>query len=362
MAHEDSDRSEKATPHKLEKARREGSVARSADLTAVGVLAAMVVTLLAGGWKAMEQTASLMQLVFSRAGTAEWSADSMMAWVGQLAIAALQILSPLFLAVVIAAVLVNMLQSGPVFSARPLAPDLDRINPAKGFKRFFSLRILYETAKSVFKLVLLGAVVYTVIRAAVPGMLALSTLDAKAYGKILIDLCGSILVKLVFVLLALALLDLIHARHEFAKRMRMSKRDVRNEVKNREGDPRVRSRIRSLRKEVLKRSRATRNLPSADVLITNPTHLAVALRYRHGQTGAPQLVAKGAGELAGKMREVAARHGIPVVQNRALARVLFREVECDSAVPEKLFPQLARILVWVYTMREARQRKQELVA
>ena len=362
MANQDSDRSEKATPHKLEQARKEGSVARSADLSAAGVLAAMVVMLLAGGWKAMEQTARLMQLIFARAGRTEWSADAIMAWVGQLAMAALEILSPLFFAVAIAAVLVNLLQSGPVFSATPLSPDLDRINPAKGFKRFFSLRILYETAKSLFKLVLLGAVVYTVIRAAIPGMLALSALDAKAYGKILIDLCGSILVKLVFVLLALAMLDLIHARRDFAKRMRMSKRDVRNEVKNREGDPRVRSRIRSLRKEVLKRSRATRNLPSADVLITNPTHLAVALRYRHGESSAPQMVAKGAGELARKMREVAARHGIPVVQDRALARVLFREVDCDSAVPEKLFPQLARILVWVYTMREARQRAQGAAA
>lgn len=362
MANQDSDQSEKATPYKLEKARRDGSVARSADLTAVGVLAAMVVTLLACGWNAMEQTARLMQMVFSRAGTTQWSADSVMAWIGQLAMVALEILSPLFFAVAVAAVLCNLLQSGPVFSAKPLAPDLDRINPAKGFKRFFTVRILYETAKGLFKLVMLGTVIFAVIRHAVPGMLALSALDAKAYGKILIGLSGSVLLKLVFVLLALALLDLIYSRRDFAKRMRMSKRDVRNEAKNREGDPRVRSRIRALRKEVLKRSRATRNLPSADVLITNPTHLAVGLRYRHGESGAPQLVAKGAGELAGKMREVAARHGIPVVQNRSLARVLFREVDCDCTVPEKLFPQLARILVWVYTMREARERKHESAA
>jgi flagellar biosynthetic protein FlhB len=130
---------------------------------------------------------------------------------------------------------------------------------------------------------------------------------------------------------------------------------VRDEAKNRDGDPRIRAKLRELRKEMLKRSKALRRLPGADVLITNPTHLAVALSYEHGKAGAPQVVAKGAGDIARKMREVASRHHIPIVQNRPLARALFREVDYDGYVPEKWYPQIARIMVWVYAMRETRR-------
>jgi len=173
---------------------------------------------------------------------------------------------------------------------------------------------------------------------------------------VLIGLSGSLLAKLVATLLIVAMIDLAYTRWEFTKRMRMSKRDVRDESKQREGDPRIRARIRALRKEMMKRSKAMRNLPNADVLITNPTHLAIALRYRHGETGAPQLIAKGAGDLAQKMRHVASRHHIPIVQNKLLARTLFREVDHEGYVPEKLYAQVAKIMVWVYAMREAKEK------
>jgi flagellar biosynthetic protein FlhB len=159
-------------------------------------------------------------------------------------------------------------------------------------------------------------------------------------------------VKLVFALLAIGVIDLAYSRWEFAKRMRMSKRDVRDEAKHREGDPRIRARLRELRKEMLKRSKSMHKLPSADVLITNPTHIAIALNYDHGKSAAPKLVAKGTGDVARKMREVASRYHIPVVQNRTLARALFREVDYDGFVPEKWYPQVAKIMVWVYSMRE----------
>jgi flagellar biosynthetic protein FlhB len=137
--------------------------------------------------------------------------------------------------------------------------------------------------------------------------------------------------------------------------MRMSKRDVKDEAKNRDGDPRIRARIRELRKEMLKRSKSMANVPKADVLITNPTRIAIALTYDHGKSAAPRVVAKGAGDLAKKMRETAQRHQIPIVQNRPLARALFREVDYEGYVPEKWYPQVAKIMVWVYSMREAKR-------
>jgi flagellar biosynthetic protein FlhB len=135
----------------------------------------------------------------------------------------------------------------------------------------------------------------------------------------------------------------------------MSRKEVRDEHKEREGDPRIRARLRELRREALRRSMAARRTASADVLLTNPTHYAVALRYVHGEMQSPQLVAKGAGSLAASMREIAARHRVPVVQNPPLARELYRSLEVDHHVPPALYAQVARILVWVFAMREARE-------
>jgi flagellar biosynthetic protein FlhB len=355
MADQDFDLSEEATPYKLDEARKRGSVAKSADFTAALVLAAMVGVLYAGGWDGVRQSVRLQQAILTRATLLDWTPDGIAVWLGQLALAALHILAPLFLALAIVAILVNLFQTGPVFTVKPLAPDFDRINPSSGFKRLFSLRTIYEAVKSIFKLIILGTVAYFAIHEATPGLIKLSVIGPRGYAKLLLDLTGSVLVKLVFTLFVIGIIDLAYTRWEFAKRMRMSKRDVRDESKQREGDPRIRARIRELRKETLKRSKAMQNLPKADVLITNPTHLAVALSYRHGEAGAPQLIAKGAGELARKMRTVASLHHIPVVQNKELARALFREVDYEGFVPEKWYAQIAKIMVWVYAMREEKQ-------
>ena len=139
--------------------------------------------------------------------------------------------------------------------------------------------------------------------------------------------------------------------------MRISHRELKDELKHREGDPRIRARLRELRRELLKRSMALRNTRNADVVITNPTHVAVALRYVHGEMASPQLLAKGAGAVATAIRRIAARHGIPVVQNPSLARKLFHELAVDQAVPPALYAPVARILVWVFAMRDARERR-----
>lgn len=355
MAEQDSDLTEEATQHKLDEARKKGSVAKSNDFNIVAVLSALVLILYANGWDGYRQTVKLQLAILERAGHTGWDFDNMMQWLGQLWLAALSIMGPLFMALAIAAILVNVLQVGPIFTLHPLSPDFDRINPASGFKRIFSMRTLFEAGKSIVKLVILGSITYFSVSASLPGLIGIASLDPKGYSQVLITLCAGILGKLVITILILGVLDLGYIRWEFAKRMRMSRRDVKDEVKHREGDPRIRSRIRELRKEMLKRSKATSKLPTSDVLIVNPTRLAVALCYKEGASGAPQVVAKGAGDLAKKMREVAFRHQIPIVQNRVLARTLFREVDFDGYVPEKLYPQVAKIMVWVHTMRKARQ-------
>ncbi len=361
MAEQDSDRSEAATQHKLDEARKKGSVAKSNDVTATAILAALVAAIYGSGWESMRSALRMQQLMLGQSSRLDWSVDGMAGWLGQLVVGMLTLLAPLFLALAIVAILANVAQTGPIFSFHPLKPDLDRLNPANGFKRLMSVRTLFDGAKSLVKLAILGTVVYVLVKDAVPGLLGLSMLEPKGYAQQLIAMAAALLSKLVLTLLFIALVDLGFSRWEYAKRMRMSKRDIKDESKNREGDPRVRSRLRELRKEMLKRSKSMARLPSADVLITNPTHLAVALCYDHGTSGAPQVIAKGAGEMAAKMREVANRHHIPIVQNKLLARALFKEVDYDGYVPEKLYPQIAKIMVWVYAMRASRRSSGRVV-
>lgn len=355
MADQDADRSEQATQHKLDEARKKGSVAKSIDFISMGILGGLAVWVYGNGWEALRHSLRTQQKVLARAGQRDWSTDGMAAWLGSLLLDTLSLMGPLFLTLVVVAVLANVAQTGPIFSFFPLKPDLSRINPATGLKKLFSLRILFEAFKSVLKLAVLGSVLYALVKARIPGLIGLSMMDPKGYARIFLGLAGALLLKLVLVLLVIALLDMVYTRYDFGKRMRMSKRDVREESKNREGDPRIRARIRELRREMLKRSKSLAKVPSADVLITNPTRIAVALSYQHGTSGAPKVVAKGAGELARTMRQLAGKHQIPIVQNRLLARALFREVDYDGYVPEKLYPQLAKIMVWVYSMREARR-------
>lgn len=361
MASQDADLSEQATPYKLDDARKKGSVARSNDLNALAILAALVATIYGSGWDAWRRVLRLQQTILAHGTQADWSVDGMGAWLGQVLVDMLSIMGPLFLTLAVVAVLINVFQTGPIFSFHPLIPDLNRLNPATGFKRVFSMRTPFDTAKSLLKLAILGSVAYYLVRDAIPGLIGLPSMEAKGYSRMLIGLVAALMVKLVLTLLFIGLADFGFARWEFAKRMRMSKRDVKDESKNREGDPRIRARIRELRKEVLKRSKGLAKVPSADVLITNPTRLAVALRYRHGESAAPQVIAKGAGEMARRMRALAASHQIPVVQNKMLARILFREVGEDAYVPEKLYPQIAKIMMWVYTMRDARRASGKVI-
>lgn len=351
MADQDLDQTEDATQHKLSEARKKGSVAKSQDFVSMTMLATACVVLFANGRDMLGEILRLQRQVLVHAPVGQWTVDSISHWGSELLWAMLNLMGPVFLALIVAAVVANLFQTGAVFSLHPLTPDLTKLNPSNGIKRLFSMRTLVDTGKSLFKLLILCGVMYTTLKQELPGLIGLPTADPHHYPDLLLGLSGSLLTKLVLVLFVVGLLDLMYARWEFSKRMRMSKREVKDEAKNREGDPRIRSRIRQLRKEMLKRSQSLAKVPSADVLVTNPTHIAIALSYKHGASTAPQVIAKGAGDMAQSMRKLASRHQIPIVQNRTLARALYREVNNEGYVPEKLYPQVAKIMVWVYAMR-----------
>lgn len=350
MVEQDVDRSEQATPFKLQKAREQGQTARSADATAC---AAFLVAMLYLSWQGVQASIELLQVcrsVLAQAGRAETAALWPLAV--DVGTQAARVLLPLFLALPLAAAVACIAQTGMVFSFEPMHADFQRVNPAAGFKRIFSRRTLFEAARASLKLVLLCGASAMALFSLLPQFPALSALPPAAFLHTLVQDVAALGWKIGIALAVIAAADVLFTRREFERRMRMSTRELKDEYKNREGDPRIRGRLRELRRELLKRSQSVRNTRTADVLVTNPTHYAVALRYVHGEMEAPRLVAKGAGQLAAAMRAIAARHRIVVVQNPPLARRLFREAGIDEYLPADFHAEVARIIVWVFALRE----------
>lgn len=352
MADQDLDRNETATPYKLEKAREKGQVAKSSDVVSVVVYASAIVYSLSQGWDAVRTQFLFDQMLLAQVGHATAGIEVLWPLVAHMLQNALVWQLPLFMALVIAAILGNVGQTGPLLSFEPLKADFDRLNPVSGFKKIWSLRALFDTARSCIKLTLLSGVVFYALMDMAPHFFNLSHLSPLGFLRLLLEDVSSLGLKILMVLMIIALIDWAFTRREFAKKMRMSKRDIKDEAKHRDGDPRVRSRMRELRMEMRKRSQSLRQTKTADVVLTNPTHVAVALRYEHGRMESPQLVAKGAGHLAKAMREIAAKHHIPVVRSPTLARQLFKELDVQHHVPPKMFADVARIIVWVFAMRE----------
>ncbi len=348
------DRNDAATPYKLEQARRKGQVARSADVVSAVVFAVAVVYFYAMGWDLLVAQFRFDGELLKRIGAARGHTELLWEFVEQSLRAALTLLIPVLATVMVAAILGNVLQTGPVLSAHPIQPDWNRLNPVNGFKRVFSIRTLFDAGRAMVKLVVLALVVYGALSALVPQFYQLAGRPPLAFARLLLDDIASLCLRLSLALGVIAAIDLGFSRREFAKNMRMSKRELKDEVKHREGDPRIRSRLRELRREMLKRSMALSKTGSADVLITNPTHFAVALRYRHGEMAAPQLLSKGAGGMAAAMRRIAAAKRIPVVQNRTVARAIYFGMDIDQDVPPALYADVARIMVWILAMRRAR--------
>ena len=352
MAEQDLDRNETATPYKLQKAREKGQVSKSSDVVSALVFTVAVAYLSWQGWDMALRQFRLDQLLVIQSSAAGPGAEMLWPLIAGMLKEALAWLAPFACTVMIAAVVGNAMQTGPVLSVEPVVADFNRLNPANGIQRVLSMRALFDAARACVKLGLLIAVAYFSLKDLAPQFYSLSGLSPQGYLKTLIADLGSLGFKMALLMAIIAAVDWVFTRREFDKKMRMSKREVKDEHKQREGDPRVRARLRDLQREARKRSKALHQTRNADVVLTNPTHVAVALRYVHGEMDSPQVVAKGAGHLAAAMRQIAARHRIPVVRSPALARRLFSELDVEHHVPPHLFADVARIIVWIFAMRE----------
>jgi flagellar biosynthetic protein FlhB len=345
------DANEPATPFKLEKARERGSIARSVDVNFAIVLLVSVACVYGLGAQVLDGVSLLLRRALSFAGRDQLSQTSALAYMGMLASEAVLVIAPVVFVIWLSALLVSAMQARGVFTAQPLKPDFARLNPAAGLKRLFSLKSLNEVARSLLRI---GAIS---LAGALWGqhhlgrVLELRTRAPRSAARLGLDLLGSALALLAGLAVVFALLDWGFNRWDYLRQMRMSRRELKDERKEREGDPRIKAKLRELRLAWLRRARQLAKVAGADVLLTNPTHYAVALEYRHGEMPAPMITAKGAGELAQRMRAEARRHAVPVVEDAPLTRALFTLPESQAFVPEEHFNRVARVLRWVYAAR-----------
>ncbi|HZY20757.1 MAG TPA: EscU/YscU/HrcU family type III secretion system export apparatus switch protein [Ramlibacter sp.] len=362
MAEQDLDRSEAATPFKLEKAREQGQTARSMDVVNATVFAVALAYAAWHGLESVDATFQLARVALVHAGSGAPFETTAGPLVLHLLKEAAFIVMPFMVALMLSAVVGTVAQTGLVLSAGPLKLDLQRVNPMTGLRRIFSMRTLFDGARACLKLAVLLLAAWYALKSLLPQFYLVAALPPQAFLRTLVHDAADLGLKMALVLAFIAFVDLLYTRREFGRKMRMSRRELKDEHKNRDGDPRIRARLRELRRETLKRSQALRNTRSADVVLTNPTHYAVALQYVHGEMHAPRVVAKGAGQLAARMREIAYRHQIAIVRNPALARRLFRELDIEQTVPPAFHAEVARIIVWVFAMREQRAARQDSAA
>lgn len=360
MQEQEQNRTEPASPFKLSEARKRGQVAKSLDfnilLVVCGLFAAIAIWGGAQWARLCELCAQLL------AGAAEWQID--VGGVTHLGAAigmeTLSIVLPFAATGFVFAVIANIVQTGPIFSGEPIKPKFERLNPVAGFKRVFNKKMLFEGLKSVLKLGFFGTITFAFFASLWP---SLPAMEGGGLGEQM-QWLGSSAVGLLFRLgLALALvglLDLLFTRWSFGRQMMMSRREMKEEVKRREGDPQIRARIRELQRENLKQARSMSRVPDADVLITNPEHLAIALRYDRERMSAPVVLAKGADKWAQEMRSIASRHQIPRFENRKLARLLFRRAQIDQPIPSESYLDVARLYAEIRKQERAEARYEVL--
>jgi flagellar biosynthetic protein FlhB len=244
----------------------------------------------------------------------------------------------------------SLLQIGFLTNEEALTIDFDRMNPVEGFKRILSLRSVIEGGKSIIKIVIVGLIVYSIFKKEVttlPDVTSYSVMQLLSYiGHVMFKLFAAVILFMG----VLAATDYFFQRWELEKKMRMSKQEIKEEVKSREGDPMIRARIRKLQRELSQR-RMMEDVKKADVIITNPTHIAVALRYSATMV-APKIIAKGAGEIAEKIKALAKELNIPVVENKPLARTMFRTLKIGQTIPRELYTAVAEVLSYIYRLKK----------
>ncbi len=345
------EKTEEATPHRREEARRKGQVAKSPDLNAALVMAVVVVLLFLLWQQAFSQIGGFFTWLLGGMLQRELTTGNLSYLFSSTAYFFLQLMAPVFLAALAVGLAANLMQIGFLLSPESLKFKLENLNPLNGFKRMLSKRAVVDLIKSLLKVTVVAIVTYAVVRGSFHQLLFLADMSLPQGVALVAGLVFRVGLAAVMVFLVLAVLDFIFQRYDFRQRLRMSKQEVKEELKQTEGDPQLKAKLRERQRQMAMR-RMMHSVPNATVVITNPIHLAVALLYKEGETEAPQVLAKGAGDVAHRITAVAREHRVPVVENRPVAQFLFKNVEIGQQIPVELYQAVAEILAMLYRIKK----------
>ena len=347
---DDSQKTEDPTPKKLEEARKKGQVAMSREVNNWVMLLVGTILIGSAAVPMMTSLKHLMQVYIEHAHDMPGIPGGLGIVLGEAVKEVLKIMALPLIALMLAAFLGPFLQVGPLFAPEIIKPDFGKVSPKKGIERLFSKRSLMEFAKGILKLVMVSVVGILILK---PYFSTMDHMVGLPLPLLLVELKSltlKLMVGILALLLIVAVIDVVYQRMEHMKKMRMTKQELKDEYRQAEGDPHVKSRLRQLRAEKA-RQRMMQAVPDADVVITNPTHYSIALKYVPEEMDAPKCVAKGVDDLALRIREVAKEHKVIIYENKPLARALFDAVEVDEIIPTEHYKGVAEVISYVYKMK-----------
>ena len=350
------DRTEAPTPRRREEARKEGQVGRSTDLPAAVVLLGALLLLHFSGRKMLGRLIEITRYCLETSDPTGLTAHGAGAALGSALRETAGLVLPLMLVVFVVALVACFAQVGVLFTTTPLRPSFDKLNPVNGLSRMFNGRAVVHLLLGLAKIALLGVITYATLKNRVELLASIALMDHLTIVAVAAELVFTLGVRMGIVLLVLGIIDFIYQRYRTERELRMTKEEVKEELKRMEGDPTLKRRRREIQMQLtLQRIRAA--VPKADVVVTNPTELAVALKYDEASMEAPKVTAKGAGYIAKRIRELAIENGVPIVERKPLARALYKTVDVGREIPAQFYKAVAEILAYVYELSGKRNRR-----
>lgn len=350
MAETTGDKTEEPTPKRISDARDKGQVATSREINNLFALAGATMLVLFLIPALMDDLRQVLVIFFDRPHLIVLGDGGLIRLIARITVEVAAILFLPFLFLSVMAFLAGYIQNGLLFSAEPIKPTLSKLSLVKGAKRIFSTQALVEFLKSLFKFVIVGGLVVAIVIPQISGIEAMVSLPVEALPERIHEIILLLVASVTAIMTVLALADYSYQKYKFLKGLRMTKQEVKDEHKQSEGDPEVKGRLKQIRRERSRR-RMMAAVPEADVVVTNPTHYAIALKYDPMSMAAPRVVAKGADVLARRIRELAAEHEVPLVENPPLARALYATCEIDAEVPETHYRAVAEVISYIWKIK-----------
>lgn len=359
MGEEGGDKTEEPTPHRLKQARDKGQIAKSKEITTAFLLLSSYMLLRYWGESIWRELSQMMQIIF---GQIPFAYEFDMAFIVNVLIIALRALllalGPIFAVGFLVAFLAEAMQTGFVTALEPLSPKLDKINPLAGLKRMFSMQGLVELLKSIIKIMIIFWITWVAIKDDIQYVISL--INSEPFQSLAIGggIAYKIAIRVGIFYMFIAVLDYFYKRWEYIKGLKMTKQEIKEEYKQLEGDPHIKQRIRDLQRQTAQ-NRMMSSVPGADVVVTNPVHIAVALAYDATKMKAPTLLAKGQYFVAQEIKKIAEKHKIPVVENPPLARAVFQTTKIGKEIPPEIYQAVAEVLAFVYKVKKDRKKKKD---